>query len=111
MCWPGSRVKCKQQLSAGVKELSPLPPLPLRFNELGQARSVVLGRRRGRWVCIKSVDRAFLTRLVSPCPTYCKDSRRRVIFVFSKKPARCAALFEKDFPFIPINCGFGGAPV
>lgn len=62
VCCSVSRVKCKQQqqqqLSADVKELSPLPPLTLRFNELGQVRSVVLGRQSGRWVCIKTHEKA-----------------------------------------------------
>lgn len=45
--WCSAEVE--QQLWAGVEELRPLALLPLRFNELGQVRSVASGRWSRRW--------------------------------------------------------------
>lgn len=36
-------IEVRRQLSAEVEELNPPSPLSLRFNEVGQARSVVFG--------------------------------------------------------------------
>lgn len=77
--------------------LSPLPPLPLRFNQLGQARSVVLGRRRGRRVCIKK-RRPSLPDTVDVTVS---NSTANTLLSPSYLCFRSCAPFDHEFPFPP----------